>query len=344
MHRQAIQVTMTVSTISICCSILLLWNTIGIHAFSLSSSSHNKHKFATSSNRLAQQRHHGVFQLSLSSSSASVENEVYPPLSREEIENVLSDIPVYAVSSSKNDDGIVMLNEKDNDNPIAYFFFNPTTANEVFKGLSKSSKQSDDEWRVTQFPLSLIWFELMKFDASTGRAVYDGVEYRLRPDRDQLQSAREVLSAVVKSQGLSEKDDVPDTFLATYNEIPVFLDPRMRLMSEDDNIEQFPMYLSLQDLVTTFQQMTDDDDGMQAMVSVSNLKDLIEQMQSESTVNFRQAKLYAPSTPGMSSSSSSSRNSFNINNNNDDLPLFSGPKEEKPVAPLESTMSGDWDD
>ena len=342
---------MTVSTVRICCSILLLWDTIRILAFSLSRSSY-KQQFGATSSSLAQQ-HHDVFRLSLSSSSSSsasaVESEVYPPLSRDEIEIVLGDIPVYAVSSSKNDDGIVMLNEKDNENPIAYFFFNPTTANEVYKGLSKNSKQSDDEWRITQFPLSLIWFELMKFDKSTGRAVFDGVEYRLRPDRDQLQGARDVLSAIVKStQGLSEKDDVPDTFLATYNEIPVFLDPRMRLVGDDD-IEQFPMYLSLQDLVTTFQQMTDDDDDgddMQAMVSVSNLKDLIEQMQSESTVNFRQAKLYAPSPPSMSSSSTSvSTSTSNINSSNsDDLPLFSGPREEKPVEPLESTMSGDWDD
>ena len=299
--------------------------------------------FTTSPSLLSAASHiTGAHSSRLSASSVDSDAKVYPPLSREEIESVIADIPVFAISSSKNDGGIVMLSEKDNDNAIAYFFFNPNTANAMFQPLKATVKQPDDEWSVTQFPLSLIYFELMKFDKETGRAIKNGIEYRLKADTENLQGARQVLTEVAKQQGLSEKDDVPDTFLATYNDIPVFLDPRMRLQmnpnegedndDEENLVEQFPMYLSLEDLVTTFQTMTslgsEEQQKEQPMVSVSNLKDLIEQMQTESTVDFRKTRIYKPS-----------------NTQQQQMPLFGGgdTSGDKPVD-LGSTMTGGWDD
>mmetsp|Transcript_12652 Transcript_12652/g.26926 ORF Transcript_12652/g.26926 Transcript_12652/m.26926 type:complete len:262 (-) Transcript_12652:253-1038(-) len=201
-----------------------------------------------------------------------------PVLSREEVQSLLDTVPVYAVTESQTG-GIVLASEKDNENnnEIAYFFFNPKTANSVFAPLRK--KDDDSSWDVSQFSLGLVWFELFQ------SAEKNGVDYRLVPDTRELAEAQKILSP--------DDAEPTDYFRSAYNEIPVFVDLSLRVQGGDGG-KKLPMYFSLQDLIDSCQQ-ADASESYEPTINVSNFCTLVEQMQAESDMDFRNVVMVPPS-------------------------------------------------
>lgn len=203
-------------------------------------------------------------------------------------------MPVFGVVSEDSGDA-VLLREPETEESIAYFFFNPDTANSAFAGLKEKGGGAD--WAITRFTLGDIWFELLDGgdaggQSDGGRFVMDGVEYRLVPDGVVLGGARALLEQSAEAMGVEPSE----AFFAPYNEVPVFLDQGLRI--EIDEEERFPMYLGLQDLVQTCQMVMTDESGesseYQAMVVVADLRDLVNQMQEESEVDFRRTVMFPP--------------------------------------------------
>ena len=62
--------------------------------------------------------------LSLLYSTAN-EEAVYPPLSQDEVQSLLDAVPLYAVTDSRQQGGLVLLKEGDNPTEIANFFLTP---------------------------------------------------------------------------------------------------------------------------------------------------------------------------------------------------------------------------
>ena len=155
-------------------------------------------------------------------------------------------------------------------------------------------------WDVTRFPLGMIWFDLMNDpsvqagNAVTREIVEEGVEYRLVPDPTSLAEARKILEQSFRQQQQQQQQqqstEPPDFFPGPFNEIPVFVDQFLRVVSEDGS-EMVPMYLDLQDLAATCQQAAKAalDGEYESSVNVADLRALVGQMRSKSAVNFRQA-------------------------------------------------------
>eukprot|EP00980_Cylindrotheca_fusiformis_P015083 scaffold4157_cov136-Cylindrotheca_fusiformis.AAC.33 len=205
-----------------------------------------------------------------------------PAMSRQEIEELLDAVPVFAVTESDKG-GIVLVSEEEKENEIAYFFFNPEIANSVFAPLRKQKLGAS--WDVTQFSLGMVWFELFQSQEQ------DEIEYRLVPDSKELAAARQLLDP--------EGED-PALFQAAYNSIPVFVDQSLRVEGPDGE-KKFPMYFSLQDLMESCQQAFSST-GYQAAVNVADFCNLLEQMQEESENDFRNVVFVPPTTMSMSES------------------------------------------
>jgi hypothetical protein len=96
-------------------------------------------------------------------------------------------------------------------------------------------------------------------------------------------------------------------FNATFNEIPVFMIAQMRMQKQSEKgdasgggepITLLPMYFSLQNMVTTWQQfMTQapsDVQNVEPAINLMSLHDLIDMMQKESEIDFRNVVLVPP--------------------------------------------------
>jgi len=262
---------------------------------------------------------------STTSSTSTPSSSLYPALRRDEVQAFLDTVPVYAVTEP-NQEGLVLVKEKNNPKDIAYFFFSPQAANDVFTPLrtKKGDPTDKDEWNVSAYPLGLVWFELItgepegQNEDGTG-----GVEYRLLPAPDDLIGAQNLLREQAKQQGKStSSSSTNDLFRAPYNEVPIFVDQFLRVTTAaaaaaaaagtttDNNNKQeekVPMYIGLQDLMKTCNQAIKATSGdYQAAMSVISLKDLIEEMMAPNgnTNDYRKAILVQPSLPSSSSSSS----------------------------------------
>ena len=219
--------------------------------------------------------------------------KLFPPLSKEEIMNLLETVPVYAITETgeEQDQGLVLLKEQNNPNDLAYFFFSADTANEVFAPIRL--KKPDAAWAVTEYRLGIVWFELFKDPEP-------GIEYRFIPDGQNLGGARQLIEEQSKQLGAV----TPDVFQMAYNQIPVFIDQFLRIQTRDGD-EKFPLYLGIQDMITTCQQAaasstssTSEEVLYEASINVADLDTLLTQMQSESESDFRKAVLIPPSSTG----------------------------------------------
>jgi hypothetical protein len=248
--------------------------------------------------------------------------KLYPSMSRDEVQSMLDTVPVYAVTEP-NQEGLVLLKEKNNPNDIAYFFFSPKAATTVFAPLKK-----EGEWSVSAYPLGLVWFELIDNDPEKSEDGTRGVEYRLLPEPDDLIGAQNLLREQAKQQGTaaaksSSSSDVNELFRLPYNEVPIFVDQFLRVSTAtsaeeaatDAVEEKVPMYIGLKDLMETCNKAIKASSGeYQAAMSVISLKDLIDEMMNTNgnTNDYRKAILAPPSeitkeTTSASLSSSSSK-------------------------------------
>jgi len=238
--------------------------------------------------------------------SATTKN--YPPMSREEVQFMLDAVPVYAVTEP-DQEGLVLLKEKNNPNDIAYFFFSPQAANTVFSPLRKkeneSTGQEKGEWTVSAYPLGLVWFELINDPEQQSQ----GVEYRLLPEPNDLIGAQNLLREQQKQQSNGVPNPkINELFRSPYNDIPIFVDQFLRVTApateesegeggEKDNGERVPLYIGLKDLMDTCNKAIDASSGeYQAAMSAIDLKDLIVEMTKEggNPNDYRRAILVPP--------------------------------------------------
>ena len=152
-----------------------------------------------------------------------------------------------------------------------------------------------------------------------------GVEYRLVPDTRDLLGARmlltmnpedgeklkngEEMAAEVAQAAIKKAMTEAPKFNSTYNEIPVFLIAQMRMQRKAEEGEDpgeavtlTPMYFSLQNMVNTWQQFMaqapDDVKGVEPSINLMGLHDIVEMMQKESPIDFRNVVLVPPTPVG----------------------------------------------
>mmetsp|Transcript_23646 Transcript_23646/g.35779 ORF Transcript_23646/g.35779 Transcript_23646/m.35779 type:complete len:341 (-) Transcript_23646:162-1184(-) len=249
----------------------------------------------------------------------------YPAMTKEEVEAWLDHIPVFGVTDDKGQ-GVVL--RPDNDTSVLYFFISPIMANNTMNQLKATSPDMD--LRVSAFSLGKIWFSMLgdgarkevilKAPGSEEGSPSSGVEYRLVPDTRDLLGARMLLTMNPEDQEkLKEKGEMtPEIaqeaiqkamtespkFNATYNEIPVFLISQMRMQKPGDEggepVQLLPMYFSLQNMVSTWQQFMSqapaDVQGTEPAINLMSLHEMIDLMQKDCPIDFRNV-LLIPSTP-----------------------------------------------
>jgi len=263
----------------------------------------------------------------------------YPAMTKEEIEEWLEHIPVFAVTDS-NGAGVVLRPE--NDTSVFYFFLNPNQANATLTQLKSANEDMD--LKVSAFSLGKIWFNLLQSDKevilkqpgeedSAGETAKN-VEYRLVPDTRDLLGARMLLTMTpedgekLKESGgmtpemaqaaIKKAMEESPKFKQTFNEIPVFTIAQMRMQKQpaegDDDKEQvtlLPMYFSMQNMVGTWQefmkQAPADIQGVEPAINLMSLHDLVDMMQKESEVDWRHVVLVplAPISSGGADSGAS---------------------------------------
>ena len=248
-------------------------------------------------------------------------------MSQDEIEEWLGHIPVYAVTDS-NGAGVVL--KPDSDTNVFYFFMNPIMANQTLATLKSANEDLD--LRVSAFSLGKIWFRVLQNGDSTevklkkpgsgddSAEISKGVEYRLVPDTRDLLGARMLLTMDPQDNEAIQKGEVTEDvarkaiekamteatkFNATFNEIPVFMIQQMRMQkqpeegSDDEPVTLLPMYFNLQNMVAIWQQFaaqSPEAGGVEPNINLLDLFELVEKMQEESEIDFRNVVL-VPSAP-----------------------------------------------
>jgi len=246
--------------------------------------------------------------------------KMYPAMKQEEIEEWLEHIPVFMVTD-KNGSAIVM---RQNETSICYFFMSPVMANATLTQLQSSTDNL--ELQVSAFSLGRIWFRILKANKTQEvqikfpgaseneqQETIKGVDYRLIPDTRDLLGARMLLTMgeddAVKEGGtltpevaqaaIKKAMTSSPKFNGTYNEIPVFVIQQMRVVkqvaegetSDSKNPEtMLPMYFSLQSMVSTWQKFTSqspETTGMEPAINLMDLFEIVELMQQESAIDWR---------------------------------------------------------
>lgn len=122
-------------------------------------------------------------------------------------------------------------------------------------------------------------------------------------DGDKLK-AGEAMTPEIAQAAIKKAMTESPKFNATFNEIPVFMIAQMRMQKQSENgdegepITLLPMYFSLQNMVSTWQQfMTQapaDVQNVEPAINLMSLHDLIDMMQNESEIDFRNVVLVPP--------------------------------------------------
>mmetsp|Transcript_13335 Transcript_13335/g.24103 ORF Transcript_13335/g.24103 Transcript_13335/m.24103 type:complete len:353 (+) Transcript_13335:19-1077(+) len=259
--------------------------------------------------------------------AAPGDQQKYPAMSQKEVEEWLEHIPVFAVTDSSGA-GVVL--KPDNETSVFYFFMSPMMANATLNQLKGQNSEMD--LRVSAFSLGKIWFNILNADndrevmlkapGSDGEGhPTKGVEYRLVPDTRDLLGARmlltmnpedgeklkagEAMTPEIAQAAIKKAMTESPKFNTTYNEIPVFMIAQMRMQKQGGDKEGngepvtlLPMYFSLQNMVSTWQQfMTQapaDVQNVEPAINLMSLHDLIDMMQKESEIDFRNVVLVPP--------------------------------------------------
>ena len=235
----------------------------------------------------------------------------YAALSDNEIRKTLDTVPVYAVTGT-NQEGLVLVAEKDNDNQIAYFFLSAELASSSFAPLLQAKMAAGEQvsWGLGTFTLGFVWYDVLKNPTNgIDNVVYDNVEYRLVQAPQELAMARSIYEA---KQQMNEEEADEEYFKRNYNQIPIFLDRKLKVQAGDDGDNdsdsnnngddnknmQMPMYFGLQDLVKTIQNAADPSKYQyNSEINVDDLHSVIQQMKEVSTIDFRNVRLIPPITP-----------------------------------------------
>jgi hypothetical protein len=116
----------------------------------------------------------------------------------------------------------------------------------------------------------------------------------------------EGMTPELAQEALKKAMETAPKFKSTYNEIPVFTIAQMRMQKkpeegdEGEPITLLPMYFSLQNMVGTWQQFmssaSPDIQGVEPAINLMSLHELVDLMQTESEVDWRNVVL-VPGTP-----------------------------------------------
>ena len=271
-----------------------------------------------------------IAHINFSATATATTLSTFPAMSQEEVEEWLAHIPVYAVTDS-NGSGVVL--KPDADSNVFYFFMNPMMANQTLTTLKSANEDLD--LRVSAFSLGKIWFRVLKNgDAaevklkkpgaadSEGESATSDVEYRLVPDTRDLLGARMLLTMDPKDNEAMQNGEVTEEvarqaiqkamteatkFNSTYNEVPVFMIQQMRMQkqpeegSDEEAVTLLPMYFNLQNMVAIWQQFATQAagaEGVEPNINLLDLFELVERMQEESEIDFRNVVLVPPAPAG----------------------------------------------
>jgi hypothetical protein len=86
---------------------------------------------------------------------------MYPAMSKQEVEEWLDHVPVFAVTDEKGQ-GVVL--RPDENTSVFYFFMSPLMANATLTQLKETSNAEGMELRVSAFSLGRIWFNVLNSD------------------------------------------------------------------------------------------------------------------------------------------------------------------------------------
>jgi hypothetical protein len=186
---------------------------------------------------------------------------------------------------------------------------------------------------TTKLKFSISNFQLKKVgDDDDKTEATKGVQYRLVPDTKDLLGARmlltmspedgeklkagETMTPEMAQKAVEKAMKESPKFKESFNEIPVFTIAQMRMQKQPDEGESdepvtlLPMYFSLQNMVSTWQQFmaqsSPDMQGVEPAINLMSLHDLITMMQKPSEIDFRSVVLVpsAPDDTGMGPSDS----------------------------------------
>ena len=225
---------------------------------------------------------------------AFLSTQPHPPLTEREIKTILDPIPIYAISSTQND--AILLVDDGNKN-VGSFYLSKDHADDVAEQYS--------DVQVDAYSLGQVYFELFEKSASpTASASPVKVistnskdnEYRLVADPIQVDQAKVLLQ---------QMPGVTEAAIKGFNEIPLFMDQRIRLVEGDDEEaedykEIFPIYFGWDDLMDTCEEYkkayAQSGEKFEAAISVSDFFLVMNQMQEASQVDFRNVAMI-PATP-----------------------------------------------
>lgn len=130
----------------------------------------------------------------------------------------------------------------------------------------------------------------------------------MNPEDGEKLKAGESMTPEVAQAAIKKAMTESPKFNTTYNEIPVFLIAQMRMQKQPAEGEApsttgepqtlMPMYFSLQNMVTTWQQFMaqapPEVQGTEPAINLMNLHDLVDMMQKECPIDFRNVVLVPP--------------------------------------------------
>ena len=207
-------------------------------------------------------------------------NTVYPPLSREEVQELLDQVPLYTVSDPN---GLVLLKQNSTDTStgtstiqeLANFYFFPENANAKYSALKQSTNNPlvAADWQITQCPMGVIWMELTAVDAAQDKGGEE-IQHRVVPNQFEIVMAQKWTSSEAA------------LFQSAFNEIPVFSDATLPTQ----------LHLGHQDFMTAAKSRNAP--GHKPTVQVMDLATLANQLLTqESDLDFRTAKFVPPTLP-----------------------------------------------
>jgi hypothetical protein len=136
----------------------------------------------------------------------------------------------------------------------------------------------------------------------------------MSPEDGEKLKAGETMTPEMAQKAVEKAMTESPKFKGTFNEIPVFTIAQMRMQKQPSEGEQgepvtlLPMYFSLQNMVGTWQQFMSQSSpemqGIEPAINLLSLHDLVDMMQKESEIDFRNVVLVPPvpeSAPGQSS-------------------------------------------
>lgn len=127
----------------------------------------------------------------------------------------------------------------------------------------------------------------------------------MNPEDGEKMRAGEAMTPEIAQAAIKKAMTESPKFNATFNEIPVFMIAQMRMQKpgekDGEPITLLPMYFSLQNMVSTWQQfMTQapaDVQNVEPAINLMSLHDLVDMMQKESEIDFRNVVLVPPVPP-----------------------------------------------